>query len=81
MATVVSVYETSPFHRTPEQILNIKGETTPLRPVIENKRVWAEIAEDLGDAIDQGFQEARRRDPEQKMEWVVLIDGQTDLVR
>ncbi len=81
MATVVSVYETSPFHRTPEQILNIKGETTPLRPVIENKRVWAEITEDLGNAIDQGFQEALRRDPEQKMEWVVLIDGQTDLIR
>lgn len=81
MATVVSVYETSPYQRTPEQILSIKGETTPLRPKIENKRVWAEITEDMGSAINQGFLEALRRDPEQKMEWVVLIDGQTDLIR
>lgn len=81
MATVVSVYETSPNQRTPEQILSINGETTPLRPKIENKRVWAEITEDMGNALDQGFQEALRRDPEQKMEWVVLIDGQTDLIR
>ena len=81
MSTVVSVYETFPFHRTPEQILSIKGETAPPRPVIENKRVWAEITEDMGNALDQGFQEALRRDPEQKMEWVVLIDGQTDLIR
>jgi hypothetical protein len=81
MSTVVSVYETSPFHRTPEQILSIKGETTPSRPGIENKRVWAEITENMGNALDQGFQEALRRDPEQKIEWVVLIDGQTDLIR
>lgn len=81
MATVVSVYETFPHQRTPEQILSIKGEAAPLRPKIENKRVWAEITEDMGSAINQGFQEALRRDPEQKMEWVFLIDGQTDLIR
>ncbi|WLE97157.1 MAG: hypothetical protein QTN59_21225 [Candidatus Electrothrix communis] len=81
MATVVSVYETSPYQRTPEQILGIDQESSPLRPKIENKRVWAEITEDMGSALDQGFQEALRRDPEQKMEWAVLIDGQTDLIR
>jgi len=81
MATVVSVYETSPYQRTPEQLLSIDGEVVPARPEIKNKRVWAEITEDMGNALDQGFQEALRRDPEQKMEWVVLIDGQTDLIR
>ncbi len=81
MATVVSVYETSPHHRTPEQLLRIDGEIAPPRPEITNKRVWAEITEDMRNALDQGFQEALRRDPEQKMEWVVLIDGQTDLIR
>ena len=81
MATVVSVYETSPYRRTPEQILGIDEESSPLRPKIENKRVWAEITEDMGNALDQGFREALRRDPEQKMEWAVLIDGQTDLIR
>jgi hypothetical protein len=81
MATVVSVYETFPYQRTPEQLLGIDGEVAPARPKIKNKRVWAEITEDMGNALDQGFREALRRDPEQKMEWVVLIDGQTDLIR
>ena len=81
MATVVSVYETSPYQRTPEQVLNVDGESTPPRPEIKNKRVWAEITKDMGHALDQGFQEALRRDPDQTMEWVVLIDGQTDLIR
>jgi hypothetical protein len=81
MATVVSVYETFPYQRTPEQLLGIDGEVAPARPEIKNKRVWAEITEDMGNALDQGFREALRRDPEQRMEWVVLIDGQTDLIR
>ena len=81
MATVVSVYETSPYQRTPEQLFNVDGESTSPRPEIKNKRVWAEITEDMGHALDQGFQEALRRDPDQTMEWVVLIDGQTDLIR
>jgi len=80
MATVVSLYETSPYQRTPEQILGIDEESSPLRPKIENKRVWAEITEDMGNALDRGFREALRRDPEQKMEWSVLIDGQPDLI-
>lgn len=81
MATVVSVYETSPYHRTPEQLLGIDGEAAPERPEIKNKRVWAEITEDMKSALDQGFREALRRDPDREMEWVVLIDGQTDLIR
>lgn len=31
--------------------------------------------------IEQGFAEAVRRDPDQKMRWVVLIDGQEELLR
>jgi hypothetical protein len=31
--------------------------------------------------IEQGFEEAIRRDPEQRMRWVVLTDGQDDLLR
>ncbi len=81
MATVVSVYETSPYQRTAEQILSVKGETSPPRPEIANKRVWADIRDDMGSALGQGFREALRRDPEQQLEWVVLIDGQTDLIR
>ena len=31
--------------------------------------------------VEQGFAEAVRRDPEQKMHWVVLTDGNEDLLR
>lgn len=81
MATVVSVYEVEPYQRTPEQILSQNGEKPPPRPEPSNKRVWAEITQDLTTAVEQGFQEAIRRDPEQQMKWVVLIDGQTELIR
>jgi hypothetical protein len=81
MATVVSVYEVEPNQRTPEQILNLNGETKPKSPVPSSKRVWAEITEGMGVAIEQGFEEAIRRDPQQQMKWVVLIDGQTELIR
>jgi len=34
----------------------------------------------MGSAIEQGFQEALQRDPDQQMQWVVLIDGQPQLI-
>lgn len=80
MATVVSVYEIAPYYRTPEQIIGINEETLPPRPKPENKRVWANITEDMGTVIGQGFKEALKRDPDQQMKWVVLIDGQTELI-
>lgn len=81
MATVVSVYEIAPYHRTPEQIMSKKEGLPTKRPKPVNKRVWADVVEDMGNLIDQGFQEAIRRDPEQTMPWVVLIDGQPELIR
>ena len=79
-AAVVSVYETEAYPRTPEQILTPE-EAAPPRPKPENKRVWASVTDDLGEMIEAGFREALRRDPHQKMYWVVLVDGQTDLIR
>ncbi len=80
MATVVSVYEIAPYYCTPEQILSINDETLPPRPKPENKRVWANITEDMGTVIGQGFEEALKRDPSLQMKWVVLIDGQPELI-
>ena len=74
MATVVSEYETFPYQRTSEQLFGIEEKSSPSRPEIENKRVRAEITEDMGNALDQRFREALRRDPWQKMEWSVLIN-------
>ncbi len=36
---------------------------------------------DQGTVIEQAFAEAVRRDPDQTMRWVVLTDGQADLLR
>jgi len=59
MATVVSVYEVAPYYRTSEQILGLNEESLPeQRPKPENKRVWANISDDMGTVIGQGFEEA-----------------------
>lgn len=46
-----------------------------------SKRTWARVEADQGTVVEQGFLEALRRDPEQQMRWVVLTDGQEDLLR
>jgi len=81
MATVVSVYEVDPYPRTPEQILERDKRPEGSRPRPENKRTWARVEADQGSVIEQAFAEAVRRDPDQRMRWVVLTDGQEDLLR
>jgi len=81
MATVVSVYEVDPYPRTPEQILDPEQRPEQRRPRPENKRTWARVEADQGTVIEQAFAEAVRRDPDQKMRWVVLTDGQEDRLR
>jgi hypothetical protein len=81
MATVVSVYEVDPYLRTPEQILDPDLQPEGKRPRPERKRTWARVEADQGTVIEQAFEEAVRRDPDQRMRWVVLSDGQEDLLR
>ena len=81
MATVVSVYEVDPYPRTAEQILNPNQQPEGKRPRPENKRTWARVEADQGAVIEQAFAEAVRRDPDQTLCWVVLTDGQEDLLR
>jgi hypothetical protein len=81
MATVVSVYEVDPYPRTPEQILDPDQQPEGKRPRPENKRTWARVEADQGTVIEQAFEEAVRRDPDQQRRWVVLTDGQEDLLR
>ncbi|MGB5473820.1 MAG: ISKra4 family transposase [Gammaproteobacteria bacterium] len=81
MATVVSVYEIERYPRSPEQILDPEHNSEQKRPQPCHKRTWARVEEDLKAVIEQGFQEAMRRDPEQRLHWVVLTDGQEDLLR
>ena len=81
MATVVSVYEVAPYPRTAEQILDPDQHPEGKRPRPERKRTWARVEADQGAVIEQAFAEAVRRDPEQQMHWVVLSDGNEDLLR
>ena len=81
MATVVSVYEVDPYPRLPEQILDPEQKPYGKRPQPTNKRTWARVVDDQARVIEQGFEEAVRRDPEQRMRWVVLTDGGEDLLR
>ncbi len=46
-----------------------------IRPPIRNKRVWASVEREMEAVIEEAFEEALRRDPEQKRPWVVLVDG------
>jgi hypothetical protein len=78
MATVASVYTIEPFYRTPEDIVRDldadRRETVP-RPRPEHKRVWASVAKEPAEVIEQMFAEAERRDPQHRKAWVVLVDG------
>ena len=81
MATVVSVYEIDPYPRTAAQILDPEQPPEEKRPRPQKQRTSARVEVDQGTVIEQGFAKAVRRDPDQKMRWVVLTDGQEDLLR
>ncbi len=80
MATVASVYSVARHVRTPEDVMaELRGGTTvatkPKRSLAENKRVCVSIAKPAKLAIEDVFEEARRRDPGLGRKWVVLVDG------
>jgi hypothetical protein len=51
------------------------------RPRASNKRVWASVERDTGKVTEELFEEAQRRDPEQKRPWVMLVDGHKDQLK
>jgi hypothetical protein len=81
MATVVSVYEVEPHPRCAEQVLDRQHESPGRRPKPQRKRTWAGVEKNQKAMVEEGFVEAIRRDPEQRMTWVVLVDGNEDLIR
>jgi hypothetical protein len=77
MAQVGSVYNIDRNIRSPDQVAGTEEKTASKdqpRPV--GKRVWASVEKDQAVVIEKLFDEAESRDPDHKMEWVVLIDGQ-----
>jgi hypothetical protein len=85
MATVATVYSVKTHVRTPESIMESSSSAAgPPRPKAKNKRVWASVEREAQTVIDEQFQEALRRDPEKRRQWVMLVDGQAhqlDLIR
>jgi len=77
MAQVASVYFVERFIRTPQDVLNeLRNEKTEKRrPSPSQKRVWASVEKSAKEVIQGLFLEAEKRDPEHKMPWVILIDG------
>ncbi len=78
MSTVAAVYTIAPFVRTPEQIareLDPVHEIPPPRPRPEDKRVWASLKHPPEEIVKQAFDEATRRDPKHRKQWVALVDG------
>ena len=78
MAQVASVYTVLPHCRSAESIMHKEQEDNVhvLRPPVQNKRVWASVERDPERVISEAFEEALQRDPEQRRQWIVLIDGQ-----
>ena len=76
MATVASVYDIVPHSRSADSIIGSKEADNSQPPKPTNKRVWASVEKSPREIIEQMFVEARRRDPNQKREWAVLVDGQ-----
>ena len=76
MATVASVYDIAPHSRCADSIIGSKKEQNSQSPKASNKRVWASVEKSPREVIKQMFAEARHRDPNQRREWAVLVDGQ-----
>jgi hypothetical protein len=87
MARVAAVYTVAPSVRTLSDVL------ADLRPVrdaskdrdaprpLQNKRVWASVEKEPEAVIRDAFEDARRRDPDHRRWWVVLVDGNRDQLR
>ncbi len=76
MATVAAVYTVGKYSRRAEEIMG--DEPRAKRPRIRNKRIWASVERDLAAVTQEAFEEAQRRDPKHRRQWVVLVDGDED---
>ncbi len=89
MAELACVYDAVPVPRTPEDVISTpaqkrrkkaqaakpKGRQKPREPQARGKWLTASVTDDIPAVIAAAFDEAERRDPQHKREWVVLVDG------
>jgi hypothetical protein len=87
MAEVACVYDLTPRPRTVADILPTDDQprgTTRTAPTARGKWLTASVTNDTAAVIAAGFDEATRRDPDQKRAWIALVDGnrhQIDRIR
>ena len=78
MAMVGTVYTVKRNPRSPESVMNLGQQAdnvVKFRPPIRNKRVWASVEREGEQVIEEAFDEALKRDPTQKRQWVIVVDG------
>lgn len=80
MATVATVYEVGRHHRSAQDIMG-RRQRQQAAPKPCRKRVWASVREDMEKVLDDVVNEAKRRDPERRRTWVMLVDGHEEQLR
>lgn len=80
MSTVAAVYAVAPHVRTPAQMLAVlsrdeAAEPNKRRPRPQHKRVWASVAQEPREVLQEAFREATERDPQHDRRWVAVVDG------
>ena len=81
MATVAGIYHIDRHVRSPQSVaqqfapLRLVPQPRKIAPKPVGKKLWASLEKPMQTVIETGFAEAKRRDPEQQAEWVVLVDG------
>jgi hypothetical protein len=83
MAEVAAVYSLKQWPRTLDDVLHgLRTKATDdQRPRPTSKRVWASVEHSPQRVIDDAFDDAFRRDPDLRRQWVVLVDGNRDQLR
>ena len=78
MAELGAVYTVKPVPRSPADVMARSDEQGPKpkpAPEAENKWLTASVVDDAAAVIAQVFDEADRRDPTRRCDWVGLVDG------
>lgn len=81
MATVAGLYHVQRHPRRPKTVarqfapLRLVPDHSPPGPKPVAKTLWASLEKSMKAVIEASFEEALRRDPEHRAEWVALVDG------
>src|SRR6266436_868490 len=81
MATVAGIYHIDRHIRSPHTVarqfapLRLVPSNQPSAPKPGGKKLWASLEKPMKTVIQATFAEGLRRDPEQRAEWVALVDG------